>query len=153
MGWDDFGVFPGRAALKRLWVRAVCYDVLGEQKEVNLTEAGRIFQLGRHRLLVSSQTPDNKLLSRQPIIFSQVVFSKLLFSLLCVKCPLFLLRPKLSHESVQIAQQGWRGHVAHVRSVRGAGPIPVSKGTVMRAERAPGSIPVKEEPSLLRVPR
>lgn len=74
MGWDDFGVFPGRAALKRLWVRAVCYDVLGEQKEVNLTEAGRIFQLGRHRLLVSSQTADNKLLSRQPIIFSQVVF-------------------------------------------------------------------------------
>lgn len=137
MGWDGFGVCPGQAALKRLWVRSAHYDVLGEWKEVNLTEAGSIFQLGRRWLLVSSQTPDDGLLSRQPVFFSLVVFSQTSIRLALCEVSSLSLRPKFSHESVQLAQQGWRGHVDTSQKCEGAGPIPISRGTGMRVERGP----------------
>lgn len=84
--WHDLGVCTGQALLNRLWARIVQYDVLGEQKGANLTEAGRAFQLGRYWCLHKSQM----ILSRQPIFFPRLFFqTSVWFALLCVKCPLF----------------------------------------------------------------
>lgn len=137
MGWSDFGVCPGQAALKRLWVRAVHYDVLGEWKEVNLTEAGRVFQWEgagfwcRHK----HQTMDycRGSLSFSPWLF----FFQTSIRLALCEVSSLSLRPKFSHESVQLAQQGWRGHVDTSQKCEGAGPIPISRGTGMRVERGP----------------
>lgn len=74
MEWNDFGVCIGQAVLNRFWVRIVQHNVLGEQKEANLTEAERIFQLGRHQLLVPSQRPDDGRTVKAAFHSSQVVF-------------------------------------------------------------------------------
>lgn len=150
MGWDDFGVFPGRSGLKRLWVRAVCYDVLGEQKEVNLTEAGRIFQLGRHRHKHQTINYCQSSLSFSPRLFFPNFYSAcFVWNVLSFfSDPSFPMKVSRLHS--RVGENTW--HISEVWE-GGAGPIPVSKGTVMRAERAPGSIPTKEEPSLHRVPR
>lgn len=105
MEWNDFGVCTGQAVLNRFWVRIVQHNVLGEQKEANLTEAERIFQLGRHQLLVPSRRPDDGSAVKAAIILPRLFFQTSVWFALCempFSGPTFAMKASRLHNRISV---------------------------------------------------
>lgn len=101
-------------------MRAIQYDVLGEQKGVNLTAAGKDFSTGK--ALASGVVTKTRRWTTVETAYHFLpgcffFFLQTSIRLAACEMPSLSLRPKFSHETVQIAQRGWRGQVAHLRSV------------------------------------